>query len=268
MCTENGVHAEYVRAALAAGRHVCVEYPLCVSVEEGEELIKCAKARNLVLHVEHIELMAAAHVNSELRNRIHSAAGMGVRLLRVDVRFTGSPLSKAWGHPAWSGLARMSRTWDLLGELVAESAAFETPPCVRPDDDTIEFCFAAVLRACAGGDVLVHWTEARRKGSPRSTSVVLHFDDGSAVSSEDVAAAAAAAAGAGAGAAPEPPSKGLFERDLEIFLRKIARLQPQVPPGADDGSYDALVHADLARELQWLRLAEAVAALAPHVAFV
>jgi predicted dehydrogenase len=49
-------HYEIAKAALKAGKHVLVEKPLALRVEQGEELIQLARANNLVLMVGHLLL--------------------------------------------------------------------------------------------------------------------------------------------------------------------------------------------------------------------
>lgn len=51
--TPNVTHYEYVMAALNAGKHVVVEKPFTVTVEEGEGLIKLAEEKGLLLSVYH-----------------------------------------------------------------------------------------------------------------------------------------------------------------------------------------------------------------------
>jgi biliverdin reductase len=61
----NRDHGVIARAALQNGKHVIVEYPLCLDVAEAEELIALAQAQSKLLHVEHIELLGACirHLN-------------------------------------------------------------------------------------------------------------------------------------------------------------------------------------------------------------
>lgn len=47
--TPNKTHYEYAKMALQAGKHVVVEKPFTVTVEQGEELISLAKSRNVKL---------------------------------------------------------------------------------------------------------------------------------------------------------------------------------------------------------------------------
>src|SRR3954465_15650719 len=49
--TPNYTHYEYTKKALLAGRHVVVEKPFTTTVKEGEELIKLAQSKNLMISV-------------------------------------------------------------------------------------------------------------------------------------------------------------------------------------------------------------------------
>lgn len=59
--TVNQVHGAIVRAALEAGKHVVVEYPLCLNAIEAAALLQLAKTQHKLLHVEHIELLGGVH---------------------------------------------------------------------------------------------------------------------------------------------------------------------------------------------------------------
>ncbi len=50
ICTPSCLHFQHARQALAAGKHVLVEYPICQSLEELDELFALAKFKSLVLH--------------------------------------------------------------------------------------------------------------------------------------------------------------------------------------------------------------------------
>ncbi|MDG0963265.1 Gfo/Idh/MocA family oxidoreductase, partial [Bacillus paranthracis] len=49
----NTTHFPYVKEAILNGKHVVVEKPFVVSIEEGEELISLAEQHNVVLSVYH-----------------------------------------------------------------------------------------------------------------------------------------------------------------------------------------------------------------------
>lgn len=59
VCSTNPRHAPMVRAAIAAGKPVSVDYPLALTLQDAEALVAQARARGVVLHVEHIELLSA-----------------------------------------------------------------------------------------------------------------------------------------------------------------------------------------------------------------
>ena len=46
----SALHFEIAKAALSAGKHTLVEYPLCQSLQEMDELLAIAKSKGLVLH--------------------------------------------------------------------------------------------------------------------------------------------------------------------------------------------------------------------------
>lgn len=60
--TINRDHAKVTWAALTAGKHVVVEYPLALDFEEAEALTQLAAQQNRLLHVEHIELLSGIHL--------------------------------------------------------------------------------------------------------------------------------------------------------------------------------------------------------------
>src|SRR5450755_1551465 len=49
--TPNVTHYEYATKALQAGKHIIVEKPFTVTVQEGEELVALAKERNKIMSV-------------------------------------------------------------------------------------------------------------------------------------------------------------------------------------------------------------------------
>ena len=61
ICTINRDHGRIVGAALEAGKHVVVEYPISLDPTEAEALIALAETKGKLLHVEHIELLGGLH---------------------------------------------------------------------------------------------------------------------------------------------------------------------------------------------------------------
>lgn len=58
--TPTTTHAEIAREALEKGKHVFVEKPISDSLQDGEDLVRLAEEKNLVLQVGHIERFNAA----------------------------------------------------------------------------------------------------------------------------------------------------------------------------------------------------------------
>lgn len=76
VCSPTATHADYVEAALKAGRHVVCEYPLAPSAERARQLFSLAGDR--VLHVEHISLLASSQ--SVFADRLVGATPTQVRI--------------------------------------------------------------------------------------------------------------------------------------------------------------------------------------------
>ena len=54
IATPAETHGKLVRSALLAGKDVFVEKPLCLSIEEGEDLVRLAEKEELLLMVGHL----------------------------------------------------------------------------------------------------------------------------------------------------------------------------------------------------------------------
>ena len=52
--TQTKYHYQHIISALENGKHVFVEKPICLTIEESEEVIKLAKEKNKLLFVDHI----------------------------------------------------------------------------------------------------------------------------------------------------------------------------------------------------------------------
>jgi biliverdin reductase len=118
----NRDHGAIARAALQAGKHVVVEYPLSLDVREAEELIQLANAQDKMLHVEHIELLSG----------IHRAVKAALPAIAKPfyARYTSlapqRPAPQKWtyqpelfGFPLIGALSRINRLIDLFGQVKA-----------------------------------------------------------------------------------------------------------------------------------------------------
>jgi biliverdin reductase len=197
VCTPNLLHAATTRAALAAGKHVAVEFPLAASAAEARGLFADAAARGRVLHEEHIELLSPSQLALRARARELGPVRSGT------VTFSGD--STGWiadpelaGSAALGALARLHRLVDLFGEAEVRVARLESSGPQRRLE--VELGFAA-----GGAATLV---EERGPGSPRATEWALECERGPLTT-------------------PPPESPGaLFARDLDCFLDRILRGAP------------------------------------------
>lgn len=120
----NQEHGAIARAALLAGKHVVVEYPLALDVQEAEGLVALAKARSLLLHVEHIELLGGLH-QALVRSLPEIGMPAYVRYATINPQ---RPAPQKWtyhtdlfGFPLMGALSRLHRLTNAFGAVEAVS---------------------------------------------------------------------------------------------------------------------------------------------------
>ncbi|MEO0948289.1 MAG: Gfo/Idh/MocA family oxidoreductase [Cyanobacteria bacterium J06641_5] len=117
VATVNCAHGQSVRAALEAGKHVVVEYPLSLDPQEAWELLALAQARDVLLHVEHIELLGGVHaIARDYLPRLGPIFRASYRTIAPK-----HPAPRRWsyhheqlGYPLCGALSRIHRVLDLL----------------------------------------------------------------------------------------------------------------------------------------------------------
>ncbi|MGK7874652.1 MAG: Gfo/Idh/MocA family protein [Xenococcaceae cyanobacterium] len=122
--TINRDHGMIARAALEAGKHVVVEYPLAFEPSEAEALITLAKAQGKLLHVEHIELLGGLH--QAMRQYLPEIGN--VFYARYVTMNPKRPVPRRWnyhremfGFPLIAALSRIHRFTDLFGTVASVS---------------------------------------------------------------------------------------------------------------------------------------------------
>lgn len=197
LCTPNLLHAPAVRAALEAGKHVCVEFPLAPDPATARGLFALAERAGRVLHVEHIELLSSAQ--RWLRERARELGPV----LEGELEFTGD-LGGWLAEPALSGsaalgaLARLHRLLDLFGGARVERARLV--PLAPGHRLEVE------LRFASGGSVWL--LESRAPGLRRATRWDLRCVRGAL------------------GTPPDQPAGRLFREDLDHFLARVLEGEP------------------------------------------
>ncbi len=118
--TVNQHHGKIALAALSAGKHLVVEYPLSLNVTQGLEIIALAKAQDKLLHVGHIEVLGGLH--SSLKERVPQLGKVFYTSYRTIK--PQNPISLRWsynhdlfGFPLMGALSRIYRLIDLFGDV-------------------------------------------------------------------------------------------------------------------------------------------------------
>ncbi|MEO1621856.1 MAG: Gfo/Idh/MocA family oxidoreductase [Cyanobacteria bacterium J06632_3] len=122
VCTVSNLHGDVVAAALQSDKHVVVEYPLALNFQVAAALVKLAKTRHQLLHVEHIELLGGLHL--AMRSHLSSIGDpfyINYRTLNPQ-----HPAPKKWtyqltqfGFPFCGALSRVNRLTNLFGRVKA-----------------------------------------------------------------------------------------------------------------------------------------------------
>jgi biliverdin reductase len=118
--TINGGRGAIVRAAIAAGKHTIVEYPISLDPQEAAEIIDLAAAKKVLLHVEHIELLGGLHQTMrEWLGRLGA-----IHYARYSTIVPQRPAPQKWtfdraefGFPLSGALSRLHRFTDLFGAI-------------------------------------------------------------------------------------------------------------------------------------------------------
>ncbi len=241
--TINSNHSEIVRAAIAAGKHTIVEYPLALDPNVAAEIIELATTKKLLLHVEHIELLGGLH--QTMREQLHHLGE--VYYARYSTIVTSRPVAEKWtfnrsefGFPLSAALSRLHRFTDLFGSIESINCNnqywggvgdyYKTCLC------TAQFRFK---NSRAVGEVIYGKGEglwqSSRKFEVHGENGALIFDGDEGVLIQD---GVSTTLDLGA-------RKGLFSRDLELVLDHLIDGKPNyVMPAASLGT---LRVADAAR---------------------
>jgi UDP-2-acetamido-3-amino-2,3-dideoxy-glucuronate N-acetyltransferase len=128
IATPAATHGSLARRALEAGKHVFVEKPLCLDLEEASELGSIARRRGLVLMVGHMLLYHPAYV--ALRETVVSG-GIGALRYVYSTRLSLGKIRRE-ENALWSFAPHdISMILDLVGRmperLTANGAAFLSP---------------------------------------------------------------------------------------------------------------------------------------------
>jgi len=240
VATVSALHGAVVEAALNAGKHVVVEYPLSLELLQAKRLLALARSQKVLLHVEHIELLGGLHraMRSHLP-RIGTPHYVSYRTLNPQ-----HPAPMKWtyredlfGFPFCGALSRVHRLTNLFGSV--EAVDCRTCRVFNQADESflrnvvssgrLQFASGVVAELTYGkGDQL--WM-ARRDVEIQGSLGALTFmrrNDGLLTTA------------AGAEPIPVAPRKGLFVQDTEAVLAHLTTGSPMYV-SADESVYSLSV---------------------------
>lgn len=214
--TVSSLHGAVVEAALHAGKHVVVEYPLSLDLDQAYRLVASAEARGLLLHVEHIELLGGLHrAMQAYLSRIGTPTYVSYRTINPQ-----HPAPQKWtyhrdlfGFPFCGALSRVNRMTHLFGRVKQVSCC--TRRVLGSDTDyfrsilssgRLEFDSGVVAELTYGKGE--SWWVKRRDVEVQGSMGAIAFVGNTgtlttAQGTEDIAVA---------------PRKGLFRKDTQAFL--------------------------------------------------
>ncbi|MGV8836257.1 Gfo/Idh/MocA family oxidoreductase [Cellvibrio sp.] len=176
--TPNELHYPMAKAALQAGKHVVVEKPFTLNIDEGNELIALAKSQQKILSVFQNKRLESDHLDAQ---KIIESGALG-RIVEVEWhydRYRTNVTHKKWKEDNLPG----SGTWFDLGIHMVDSmlCLFGKPNAVYADMRS--------LRRTEGStdyfNVCFHYTDMRvilRSStyvSEKGATVAIHGDKGS-----------------------------------------------------------------------------------------
>jgi biliverdin reductase len=241
IANHNYAHAEIARAALFAGKHVVVEYPLALEVSTAESLMALAQNKGCLLHVEHIELLGGVH-QALLEALPKVGAPFYARYATVTPQH---PAPQKWtfnhelfGFPLMGALSRLHRFTNAFGQVTQVGCQANYLPSAVPGYYTSCLC-TAQLRFSSGliADVIYGkgegvWVPERKlEVQGDRGALVFNGDAGVLISAQ--------------GEQPLETSgrRGLFARDTAAVLDHLLEGQP--------------LYVTLAESIYTMRIAEA-----------
>mgnify|MGYP001796009119 CR=1 FL=1 len=245
ICTVNAAHGDLVQKALEHHKHVVVEYPLALGVEQAAQLVALAHGQQRLLHVEHIELLGGLH----LAMKQHMAAVGSPHYVRYRTLAPKQPAPKTWsycpellGFPLMAALSRIQRLTDLLGAVAQVSCE----GAMQPDSGYFRRClYSARLRFCNG--TLAELTYGKGEGLwQRARYMEVRGDQGCLIFDGNQGSLTTALGEQPVTAAPR---QGLFQKDTHRVLEHLLNGQPlYVKP--EDSLYAMRVATALQRSME------------------
>ena len=246
ICTINQGCGAIAKAAILAGKHVVVEYPLALEVEVAEEVIELAAAKQKLLHVEHIEIIGGLHqAIKQYLPQIGQVFHASYTTIAAQ-----HPVEPNWkyhrqqfGFPLSAALSRIHRLTDLFGTV--EQVTCNNRYWNLPNSDSAYFtaCFCqaqlnfhnGITADITYGKGDIFWQSDRTMSIyGEAGKIIFVGEKGTLINGENEQDI------------PVTPRRGLFAQDTAMVLDYLLAQQPlYLQPQA---SLYALQVANAARE--------------------
>lgn len=246
ICTINQGGGAIAKAAILAGKHVVVEYPLALEVEVAQEVIELAAAKQKLLHVEHIEIIGGLHqAIKQYLPQIGQVFHASYTTIAAQ-----HPVEPSWkyhrqqfGFPLSAALSRIHRLTDLFGTV--EKVTCNNRYWNLPNSDSAYFtaCFCqaqlnfhnGVTADITYGKGDIFWQSDRTMSIyGEAGKIIFVGEKGTLINGENEQDI------------PVTPRRGLFAQDTAMVLDYLLTQQPlYLQPQA---SLYALQVANAARE--------------------
>ena len=224
ICTINQGCGEIAKAAILAGKHVVVEYPLSLEAEVAAEVIELAKTKQKLLHVEHIEIIGGLH--QSLKQHLPQIGQ--VFHARYTTISSQQVVSQNWkyhramfGFPLAAALSRLHRLTDLFGRVeslicnnrywdVAGSEYFTACFC----NAQLNFQNGVTAEITYGKGDIFHCSDRTLEVYGEQGKIVFEGQQGTLISKQ------------GEQEIPVTPRRGLFAQDTAMVLNCLFERQP------------------------------------------
>jgi len=224
VATINRDHGAVVAQALNAGKHVIVEYPLCFAIAEAKTLVELARQKNLMLHIEHIELLGSVY---QTVNELLPQIGEPV-YIRYTTQNPQRPAPDKWtykpdlfGFPLIAATSRLHRLIVPFGQVSAVSCQLQYFGQDLPDRYTSCICNAQ-LEFKSGAIADVNYSKGENFWKPER-SLEIQGTDGAILFEGESGRLITAAGEISLTAAP---ARGLFKKDTANVLAHLLEGQP------------------------------------------
>lgn len=219
----NSEHGTIVKAALESGKHVVVEYPLAIDVDEATQVIDLAKQQKRLLHVEHIELLGGVHqafiqALPQIGTPFYARYATVTPQHPAPRKWTYNP--KLFGFPLVAALSRLHRLTHAFGKVEtvscqnryseAQAPYYSGCMCIAQ----LRFASGLIADVVYGKGEMVWTAERKLEVHGDRGALIFDGDEGAIVNSEGAAALAVGS------------RRGLFAKDTAMVLQHLIEGTP------------------------------------------